>query len=78
VPFAENLLNLVFSAMWTAEEGALTQLYASVSKEVISKKVSGLYFHPITQVTKPHYLATKANQLKLWKYSEKLLKSKGY
>ncbi len=78
VPPLMALVDLVKSGMWTGEEGALTQIFTAVSHEVISKKLTGNYYHPIALIVPPHVNVNKKNQIKLWLFSEKLLKSKGY
>ena len=71
----EAVMDKIKEAMWTSEDGSLTQLYAAVSKDIITNKVSGKYFHPIGIEMTAAPLATKENQVKLWKFSEELVKT---
>lgn len=66
------------NVMWSSEEGALTQVYAAASTEVMSKGLTGKYLHPIGQIVEPAPAATEENQILLWELSEKILKSKGF
>lgn len=60
--------------MWTAEEGALTQLYLGIATdELRSRNVRGKYFHPQAQeVVNPFSLDEKL-QKDLWEFSNELV-----
>lgn len=60
--------------MWTAEEGALTQLYLGVAVDQLSSKdIRGRYFHPqVQEVINEHALDEKLQE-ELWKFSDDLI-----
>ncbi len=62
------------NAMWTTEEGALTQLYLGVAVDKLAAHdVRGKYFHPQAQeVVNPFALDEKV-QKELWEFSEGLI-----
>lgn len=63
------------SAMWSAAEGALNQLYLVVATdELVEKNVRGRYFHPIAQPVVHPYGAEKVLQEKVWAFLEELVK----
>jgi retinol dehydrogenase-12 len=67
------------SLMWESDEGALTQIYLAASTDVLKKKITGKYFHPIAKEMVPNPLAVDETLLKeFWNFSEAILKSKGY
>ena len=57
--------------VWDPRDAALTQLYAAVSPDIIRKRVTGKYFHPIAReaVTDPHAW-NMTLQKQLWALSE--------
>jgi WW domain-containing oxidoreductase len=67
---------------WSTEDGARTQIYLSMSKQVEEKELDGLYFHPqgtpvpVSKLARGSAGETLAKQL--WELSERLLESKGY
>ncbi len=73
--FIMNFLNyLRKNAMWTAEEGALTQLYLGVAVDKLADhNIRGKYFHPQAQeILNPYSLDEKV-QKKLWEFSDELV-----
>lgn len=61
-------------AAWHPREAALTQLYAAAAPDVIERRVSGKYFHPIARETKPDPHATNLTlQEHLWALTEAYL-----
>jgi len=62
------------NVMWTAEEGALTQLYLGVATdELVAKNIRGKYYHPQAQeVVNPLSLDEKL-QKELWEFSDTLV-----
>jgi NAD(P)-dependent dehydrogenase (short-subunit alcohol dehydrogenase family) len=74
----QKLKTFVASLMWSPKDAALTQLYVAVSPEVLSKHVTGKYFHPIARETLPDRLhATNATlQKQFWDLTESVLASK--
>ncbi|ORY76587.1 hypothetical protein BCR37DRAFT_406077 [Protomyces lactucae-debilis] len=68
----------VLGTLLSSPQGALTQLYLGTSEEIRSQGISGRYFQPIAQETKPSASATKDQAVKLWKTSEEILRQKGF
>lgn len=66
------------SLMWDPKDAALTQVYAAVSPEVLSRHTTGKYFHPIARETLSDRVhATNSTlQKKLWDLTEEVLRSK--
>mmetsp|Transcript_22180 Transcript_22180/g.27095 ORF Transcript_22180/g.27095 Transcript_22180/m.27095 type:complete len:247 (+) Transcript_22180:121-861(+) len=64
---------LVQKLLWTAEDAALTQLFAAVSPVLKKSKTTGKYFHPIARPTHPDPHAFNYTlQKKLWVLSEQV------
>jgi NAD(P)-dependent dehydrogenase (short-subunit alcohol dehydrogenase family) len=60
--------------MWTAEEGALTQIYLGVAvDELAAKDIRGKYFHPQVQEVVNERALNETLQEELWKFSEDLV-----
>ncbi|KAJ3129920.1 hypothetical protein HK098_007674 [Nowakowskiella sp. JEL0407] len=70
----KNVVLPVFRAfLLSPEKGALTQLYAATSEEVVSNNYRGQYFAPFGKLSKYSSLADdKELQEKLWAFSEKV------
>ena len=60
--------------MWTAEEGALTQIYLGAAvKEIKDKDIRGKYFHPqVQEMVNPLSLDEKIQE-DLWTFSDELV-----
>ncbi|KAF9143109.1 hypothetical protein BGX30_001302 [Mortierella sp. GBA39] len=72
---AGQLLNAVMG--YSAEEGALTQLYLATSPEIENRDVTGHYFIPIANEIQPcKYARDEELQEKLWTFSESLTREK--
>jgi NAD(P)-dependent dehydrogenase (short-subunit alcohol dehydrogenase family) len=71
----KELLTLI---LWSPKDAALTQLYAAVSPEVISKRIHGKYFHPIARETIPCpvHASNVTLQKGFWDFTEEVLLSK--
>ncbi|KAJ3122125.1 hypothetical protein HK098_003104 [Nowakowskiella sp. JEL0407] len=69
------LIKPLFQSMLTVtpEEGALTQLYAATSPEIVEKNYRGEYFIPYGKLGKPNVEYTNDKELRdrLWEFSEK-------
>ena len=65
--------------MWSAEDGALTQVYLAAAPEVVSENIRGQYLHPIARIVSTLPLALDEGvQDDLWTLSEKILAEKGF
>ncbi|KAJ3104094.1 hypothetical protein HDU97_009543 [Phlyctochytrium planicorne] len=65
--------------MVSPEFGALSQLYAATSPEIDNKKITGVYFVPTCVIGTPSAHATNPElATKLWDFSEKVVKEKGF
>ena len=65
--------------MWTSEEGALTQVYLTASNDIISKKITGKYWHPLVSEVQAHPFALDEKiQDDFWAFSNECLKKKGF
>ena len=63
------------NAMWTGEEGALTQLYLGVAmKELETQNIRGRYFHPQAQEAVNPLSLDEKLQKDLWDFSEDLVR----
>lgn len=63
----------------TPEQGALTQTYLASSPDVVEKGYKGEYFVPYAQLSRSTAATEdKGLQEKLWKWSEDVLRSKGF
>ncbi|KAL7314099.1 hypothetical protein PS15m_007754 [Mucor circinelloides] len=61
----------------TPEDGALTQLYLATSPDVEQKPIKGEYYVPFANAAKPQGVAASEDgPLKLWEFTENLLKEK--
>ncbi|KAG8470066.1 hypothetical protein KFE25_008487 [Diacronema lutheri] len=58
--------------MMSPEQGAVTQLFAATSPQVVEQNMSGAYLHPQARLTKPTKLATASNRAALWALSMQL------
>jgi len=66
------LLWLTYKFQLTPEQGAITQLYAATSPEVVQKKLNGKYFVPYCKEYEPsNYGKDPELAKKLWEYLEK-------
>lgn len=74
----KNLRAYVASNLWSAKDGALTQVYAAVSPEIINKRVHGKYFHPVAREAVPCRIhATNATlQKALWQLTEEVIRER--
>lgn len=74
----KGLRLFVANSLWTAKDAALTQVYAAVSPEIITKRVHGKYFHPIARESLPCRIhATNTTLQKgLWEFTEQVIKEK--
>lgn len=65
-------------AMWTSEDGALTQVYLASSPDVATRDIRGRYFHPQAQEVVPHrqHCANATLQKRLWTFTEGLIAGK--
>jgi NAD(P)-dependent dehydrogenase (short-subunit alcohol dehydrogenase family) len=78
VPLPTIIMNIINyyrkNAMWTAEEGALTQLYLGVATSELAKKnIRGKYFHPQAQEVVNPLSLDEELQKKLWDFSDSLV-----
>ncbi|KAG0275390.1 hypothetical protein BGZ96_003821, partial [Linnemannia gamsii] len=72
---AGQILNAVMG--YSAEEGALTQLYLATSPEIENRDVRGRYFIPIANEIQPSmYARDEELQERLWTFSENLVREK--
>ncbi|KAF9547953.1 hypothetical protein EC957_007466 [Mortierella hygrophila] len=72
---AGQLFNAVMG--YSAEEGALTQLYLATSPEIENRDATGQYFIPIANEIQPsRYARDEELQQKLWTLSENLAREK--
>ncbi|KAJ3122126.1 hypothetical protein HK098_003105 [Nowakowskiella sp. JEL0407] len=64
------------SFLLTPEQGALTQLYAATSNDIVVKNYSGEYFIPFGELSKPRVAVAESKELrdKLWEFSEKAVR----
>jgi retinol dehydrogenase-12 len=75
--FLENVL--VPSISWDAETGALTQLYAAVSPDIVAQRITGRYFVPIGKDIPPAKPALDRQlQSNLWTFTAELLSKRGF
>ncbi|CEP18653.1 hypothetical protein [Parasitella parasitica] len=69
-----TLLNLV---LISPEDGALTQLYLATSPDVQKTPIKGAYYVPFANAAEPRGVAASEDApLKLWEFTENLLKEK--
>lgn len=76
-----NRFASVFSStfIYDSDTAALTQIYAAVSVEVLSNRISGKYFAPIGMEAKMSAQARdKTFKQALWGFTEQVLKEKGF
>lgn len=73
--FLIDLLDIVRkNAMWTTEDGALTQLFLGVAVDRIrDEDIRGRYFHPQAQEVVHPYARHEKLQKDLWKFSDELI-----
>jgi len=67
------------SVAWSAEEGALTQLFATASPRIHDEDIRGRYFHPVARENpdgRSVHATNKTLQKVLWDFTEKLIESK--
>ncbi|QSL65715.1 hypothetical protein MERGE_003029 [Pneumocystis wakefieldiae] len=70
---------LIFSRLFISEEeGAITQIFAAASNDIIEKKLNGEYLIPYCKKAIPFGDFSLEASEKLWEFSEKELKDKGY
>ncbi|KAJ3122124.1 hypothetical protein HK098_003103 [Nowakowskiella sp. JEL0407] len=63
--------------LYTPPQGALNQLYAATSPEIVAKNLQGQYFVPFGKISKPIPQAeSKELRDKLWAFSEKIVNEK--
>lgn len=63
-------------AMWHPRDASLTQLYAAISPEVKSQRITGKYYHPIARLTVPDpHTFNKTLQRGLWELTEAFIAS---
>jgi len=74
----QKLRAFISSLIWDAKDAALTQVYVAVSPEVLSKRITGKYFHPIARETLADRLhSTNATlQKRFWDLTEEVLRAK--
>jgi len=69
-----TIRNAIGSTALTPDEGALTQVWAAVSPEVVEKNLSGVYAAPIARVVRPSALAENEElRRRVWKESEDII-----
>ncbi|CAG8555147.1 6151_t:CDS:2 [Funneliformis caledonium] len=74
--FIAKVLGAVFSTFFSLspDDGALTQLYAATSPEIVEKNYRDQYFEPFGNIGKKSAAAQDEEQAeKLWKYTEELI-----
>jgi len=73
-----KLREFIGSLIWDPKDAALTQVYAAVSPDVLSKRITGKYFHPIARETLADRVhATNVTlQKSFWALTEEVLKAK--
>jgi len=74
----QKLRAFVGSLIWNPKDAALTQVYVAVSPEVLSKRITGKYFHPIARETLSDrvHAANATLQKKFWDFTQDVLKAK--
>jgi NAD(P)-dependent dehydrogenase (short-subunit alcohol dehydrogenase family) len=74
----QKIRTFVASLIWSPKDAALTQVYAAVSPDILSKHITGKYFHPIARETLPDRVhATNTTlQKQFWDFTQEVLKSK--
>mmetsp|Transcript_48627 Transcript_48627/g.135874 ORF Transcript_48627/g.135874 Transcript_48627/m.135874 type:complete len:369 (-) Transcript_48627:19-1125(-) len=72
------IVNYLKESMWTAEEGALTQVYLAAASEVREQRIRGRYFHPQAVEVFPHAHARNFTlQKAVWAFTEDLIAGRG-
>ena len=73
--FVQLLLEYFKPSMWTAEEGALTQVYLAAADEVRERNIRGRYFHPqaLEVIPSRRFAPNRTLQKALWAFTEKLI-----
>ena len=60
--------------MWSAQDGALTGIYLAASADIVARRISGQYYHPIAVPIAPHpAFATPELGARLWDFSTALV-----
>jgi NAD(P)-dependent dehydrogenase (short-subunit alcohol dehydrogenase family) len=74
-PWLMSLLSPIMSLfLLSPEKGALTQMYAATSEDIVKQGYKGRYFIPYGDEEKPkEYTDNEKLQEDLWEYSEKLV-----
>lgn len=74
----QKFRSFLASLMWEPKDAALTQVYAAVSPEVLSRHTTGKYFHPIARETLSDRVhATNSTlQKRFWQLTEEILRAK--
>lgn len=75
---AQRVKDLLATFIWSQNDAALTQVYAAVSPEILSKRVHGKYFHPVARENTPCAIhATNTTLQKgLWDLTEEVIRSR--
>jgi len=61
---------ILLRVLWEPRDAALTQLYTAIAPDLIARKVSGRYFHPIARENMPDpHAANQTLQHRLWQLS---------
>ncbi len=62
--------------MWSSQQGARTQVYLSVSPDVVSKRINGQYYHPVTTpMPQTDHMKNRTLQDQFWAFSQEFLDS---
>ena len=79
----DHVINLLDSIkndfMWSGPDGARTQVYLTASPHVPNKRISGKYYHPVTElIEQTEYMKDIDMQNKFWDFSEEFLVKSGF
>lgn len=75
----DALMGIMTSVVWSPDEAAFTQLYTSVSPDIVQKRITGKYFHPIAKMHPPSSQATDIfAQKALWDFTDQILAKRGF
>ena len=66
-----SVMYLFEKVCWYPEDASLSGLYLAVGQQVLDKKITGKYFHPITQEVEPDpYSKNLTMRKQLWKLTQ--------
>ena len=69
---------LAKKCLFDGDTGALTQVFAAVSPEILSKRITAEYFVPLLKGGTSDFVRNKKLQRDLWTFTEEIIKSKGF